>query len=102
MGFMNMLLSISGNYPLDSFSAVTFLFGVVLFVHGTVQTWHRWIVVGMAVALAAVILIRGEVGTWTQIGLFYGTLLVVLFYIFFAREPKLDEDATHKGTGTGN
>ena len=102
MGFMNMLLSISGDYPLDLFSTITFLFGVVLFVHGSVQTWHKWIVIGMAVTLAAVIMIRGEVGTWTQIGLFYGTLMVVLFYMFFAREPKFDEDATRKGTGTGD
>ena len=102
MGFMNILLSISGNYELDLFSAMIFLFGVVLFVHGSVQTWHKWIVIGMAVALGILFWIRGEVGTWSQIGLFYGTLIVVLFYMFFIREPKLDEDATHKGTGTGD
>lgn len=102
MGFINILLSISGNYELDLFSAMTFLCGVVLFVHGSVQTWHKWIVIGMAVALGILFLIRGEVGTWSQIGLFYGTLMVVLFYMFFIREPKVDEDATRKGAGTGD
>jgi hypothetical protein len=102
MGFINILLSISGNYPLDQFTVITFLFGVILFVHGSGQTWHKWIIIGLAAALVAVFLTRDEVGGLTQLALFWGTVFVILFYTFFAKEPKSNEDTSRKGTGTGD
>lgn len=102
MGFINILLSITGKYDMDHFTAITFLFGVVLFVHGSGQTWRKWIVISMAVALALVFLIRGEVGRLPQIGLFWGTLIVIFFYMFFAKEPTSSENPTGKGTGAGD
>lgn len=92
MGFINNLLAITGQYPLDQFTAVTFLFGVILFVHGSGRTWHKWIIIGMAASLGTVFLIRGEVGGLSQVGLFWGTIFVIFFYTFFVKEPKSDEN----------
>ncbi len=102
MGFIGNLLSITGRYETDYFTVVTFLFGVILFAHGSGRTWHKWIIIGMAVALAGVFWIRGEVGTLSQLSLFWGTLIVILFYMFFVKESKPDEDTTRKGAGTGH
>jgi nicotinamide riboside transporter PnuC len=102
MGFIGNLLSITGKYETDYFTVITFLFGVILFVHGSGQTWHKWIIIGMAAVLAVVFWIRGEVGTLSQLTLFWGTLIVLLFYMFFVKESKPREDSTHKGAGTGD
>ena len=102
MGFINVLLSISGNYPMELFPAITFLFGIIFFTHGSGQTWHKWIIIGMAATLGVVFLIRGEVGGKFTLAMFWGTILVILFYTFFAKDTDPHEDATHKGTGTGD
>ena len=101
MGFINILLSITGKYPMDPFTAITFLFGVILFVHATGQTWHKWIIMAMAALLAIVFGVRGEVGELFKFGLFWGTLGVILFYMFFVKESKPNENTAGKGTGTG-
>jgi hypothetical protein len=88
MGFIGNLLAITGQYPLDQFTAITFLMGVILFVHGGGRSWHKWIIIGLAAAFGAVFLIRGEVGGLSQVGMFWGTLFVIIFYTIFTREPK--------------
>ena len=102
MGFINNLLSITGNYELDPFTAVTFLTGVILFVMGTGNTWHRWIIAGLAAVLGVSFLIRGQVGGLSQVGLFWGTIFVIFFYGFFVKESKSDGDTPRKGAGTGD
>lgn len=97
MGFIGNFLSMAGRYETDYFTVVTFLFGVTLFVHGSGRTWHKWIIISMAAVLALVFWIRGEVGTLSQLTLFWGTLTVLLFYMFFVKESKPDEDTTRKG-----
>jgi hypothetical protein len=95
MGFIGNLLAITGKYPLDQFTALTFLMGVILFVHGGGRSWHKWIVIGLAAAFGAVFMIRGEVGGLAQVGMFWGTVLIILFYTIFNRETKeskSDED----------
>lgn len=102
MGFINTLLSISGGYPLDLFAALTFLFGIVLFINANTQSWRKWIFIGMALSLGAIFMIRGEVDRLSQLSLFWGTILVILFFIFVAKESKSNEDSTRKGAGTGD
>ena len=102
MGFIGILLSLTGNYPLDQFTAITFLTGVALFVHGSGQTWHKWVIIGMVFALGAVFLIRGEVGAIPRFAFFWGTVLVILYYTFFSKDSKPHEDTASKGTGTGD
>ena len=93
MGFINILLSITGQYELSLFTAITFLTGVILFVHGSVKTWHKWIIIGLAALLGIVFLVRGQVGGLSQLGMFWGTLFVILFYAFFVKETKSNEDS---------
>ena len=102
MGFINTLLSLSGGYPLDLVAALSFLFGVILFVNGSTQTWHKWIFIVMALSLGTVFMIQGEVSRLAQLALFWGTLFVILFFIFFVKESKPNEDTTRKRAGTGN
>lgn len=102
MGFINTLLSISGGYPLDLVAALTFLFGIVLFINASTQSWHKWIFIGMALSLGTIFMVRGEVDRLSQLALFWGTILVILFFIFVAKESKSNEDTTRKGAGTGD
>ncbi len=87
MGFMNILLSLTGGYELDLTSTYIFLLGIVLFVHASMHTWHKWVIIGMTAVLAVFYSVRG-VDVWTQRGLFYGTLLILVLFIFFTREPR--------------
>lgn len=103
MGFIGMLLSISGNYPLDPYTAITYLLGVIMFVHAGGQSWRRWIIIALAAVLAALFGIRGEVSGTIQLALFWGTVVVILAYTFLIKEQKNPhEDATGKGSGTGD
>ena len=94
MGFISTLLSISGGYPLDLFSALIFLFGTVMFINANTQNWRKWIFIGMALSLGATFMIRGEVDRLSQLSLFWGTILFILYIMFFAKESKPNEDTT--------
>jgi hypothetical protein len=91
---MNILLSLTGGYELDLFSAYTFLLGVVLFVHATVTAWHKWIIIGLTVALGLFYVIRGEVDAWSQRAFFYGMLLIIVLFMFLTRDRKSDGERT--------
>lgn len=102
MGFMNVLLSLTGGYDLDLFSAYTLLLGVILFIHSSVDTWHRWVVIGLTVALGLLFLIRGEVDIWSQRLMFYGMLIVVVVFIFWSGGAQKNGKKQDEGPGTGN
>lgn len=80
MGFLNVLMAF--NYPLDITPVAMFLTGVILFAHSSVSTWHKWVVIALAVAAGAVFVSNpAAVGPWYKLAIFYGTLLTVIFFM---------------------
>ncbi len=102
MGFINILLSITGQYPLDLFTTITFLVGVILFVHGAGDSWHKWVIIALTTALALLFLYKGEVNDLSKVGLFWTVLLVIFYYTFISKERSTHEDPPDEGTGTGD
>lgn len=83
MGFLNILLSF--NYDLDITPVVMFLFGVILFVHSSVETWHKWGVIGLVIAAGVLFKLDPRVGPYYKMILFYGTIVTVIAFILTHR-----------------
>ena len=86
MGFLNILLSF--NYDLDITPVMMFLFGIILFVHSSVETWHKWGVIGLAIVAAVVFKVYQVdplVSYWYKQVLFYGTIVMVIIFMLTHR-----------------
>jgi cell division protein FtsW (lipid II flippase) len=82
MGFLNILLSLQDD--LGMAPVLMFLFGIILFVHSSVETWHKWGVIALAVA-AGILFKAYEVDPvitylYKQI-LFNGTILAAVIFM---------------------
>ena len=86
MGFLNILLSLE--HDLDIMPVILFLSGVILFVHSSVETWHKWGVIALTVA-AGIVFKAYEVDPlvtyWYKMILFYGTILTAIFFVLTHR-----------------
>lgn len=86
MGFLNILLSLE--HELDMMPVSMFLFGVILFVHSSVESWHKWGLIGLAVAAGIVFKVYQMdpvVSYLYKQGLFYGTIVTVLVFVLTHR-----------------
>lgn len=86
MGFLNILLSLE--HDLDIMPVVLFLSGVILFVHSSVETWHKWGVIAMTIAAGIVFKVFQVdpiVTYWYKMILFYGTILTAIFFMLTHR-----------------
>ncbi len=84
MGFLNILLSF--NDPLPNITPVMmFLFGVILFVHSSVETWHKWGVIVLAIVAGIVFAVDPRVAPWYKLILFYGTIVTVIIFVLTHR-----------------
>ncbi len=84
MGFLNILLSFN-SYDLDLAPVMMFLFGISLFVHSSMESWHKWGIIGLAAAAGVVFAVDPRVGPWYKLILFYGTLLTVIVFMLSHR-----------------
>ncbi|HEY5595594.1 MAG TPA: hypothetical protein VIL61_10645 [Nitrospiria bacterium] len=83
MGFLNILLSF--NYDLDITPVMMFFFGVILFVHSSVETWHKWGVIGLVIAAGVLFAVDPRVAPWYKLILFYGTIVTVIVFMLTHR-----------------
>lgn len=86
MGFLNVLISF--NYELDMLPVMMFFFGIILFVHASVETWRKWGVIGLVIAAGILFAVEPRVGPYYKMILFYGTIITVIFFILSHRIPK--------------
>jgi len=82
MGFLNILLSLQDDLGIAP--VLMFFFGIILFVHSSVDTWHKWGLIGLVIAAVIVFKIY-EVDPvvtylYKQI-LFNGTILAVVVFM---------------------
>ena len=86
MGFLNVLLSIE--HDLDIMPVIIFLSGIVLFIHSSVETWHKWGVIILVIAAGVVFKVYEVdplVTYWYKMILFYGTILTVIVFMLTHR-----------------
>jgi len=86
MGFLNILLSLE--HDLDIMPVILFLSGVILFVHSSVETWHKWGVIAMTIAAGIVFKVYQVdplVTYWYKMILFYGTIGTAIFFMLSHR-----------------
>jgi hypothetical protein len=86
MGFLNILLSLQ--YDLDITPVAMFLFGVILFVHSSMETWHKWGVIALVIAAGVVFKtyqVDPVVTYWYKQILFYGTIVTVVIFMLTHR-----------------
>jgi hypothetical protein len=86
MGFLNILLSLQ--YDLDVTPVVMYVFGVVLFVHSSVETWYKWGVIGLVI-MAGMMFKFYQVDPvftyWYKQILFNGTIAVAVIFMLTHR-----------------
>lgn len=89
VGFLNVLLSISGGYEMAGVQPMILYFaGLAIWAHGTMtHPTGRYLVIGVAAAAALAFLHYGEVLFWHKQVIFWFTILLVGFFMFKSSKP---------------
>ncbi len=87
IGFLDIFLSISGGFEIDYIPFLIYFGGVAVWANAVVEnTTLRYGLIGGALLLAAVFFHYGEVLFWHKQVVFWGTVVVVMYFMF--NEPK--------------
>ena len=91
LGWLQLLLAVSSGSEATSFPFVIFFLGVVMFIFGTVTAWYKYILMAAAtfagLALHYHISSIGSAARWEKGMVVYGTIIVVAYFILFAKKP---------------
>lgn len=83
IGFLNVLLSISGGYVINFVPLVIYCAGLAIWAHATITNQTvRYAVMGVAIALGLAFYHFGEVFFWHKQVVFWGTVALVVFFMF--------------------
>ncbi|HEY5649279.1 MAG TPA: hypothetical protein VIU33_07245 [Nitrospiria bacterium] len=82
MGFFTVLISWT-NSELDLMPVLMVCFGAGLFVHSSVDTWHKWVVLAVLACALLVFMANPSplVKYWYKTVIFYGTIVMVVFFM---------------------
>ena len=87
IGFLDIFLSISGGFEIDVIPFLIYFGGVAVWANAVVENITlRYSLIGGALLLAAVFFHYGEVLFWHKQVVFWGTVVVVMYFMF--NEPK--------------
>lgn len=87
IGFLNIFLSISGGFEINEVPFLIYFGGLTIWANAAIETPSiRYGVMGLAVTLALVLFQYGEVLFWHKQMLFWGTIIIVMYFMFV--EPK--------------
>ena len=89
VGFLDVFLSISGGFELAGVTPLLLYFaGVALWAQSTIENLTaRYLVMGTAIVLALAIFHFGEVLFWHKQAVFWGTIVIVVFFMFKTAPP---------------
>lgn len=91
LGWLQLLLAVSSGSEATSFPFVIFFLGVVMFIFGTVTAWYKFPLMAVAtftgLALHYHISSIGSATRWEKALVVYGTIVVVVYFILFAKKP---------------
>ena len=87
LGFLDVVLSISGGFEIDVIPLLIYFGGVAVWANAVVENMTlRYSVIGASLLLAAVFVHYGEVLFWHKQVVFWVTVVVVMYFMF--NEPK--------------
>ena len=88
IGFLNVLLSISGGFEISVFPMVLYFAGMAIWGHAVIRNpTVRYALMTAAIAAALAFFHYGEVLFWHKQMVFWGTVLLVAFFMFRTAEP---------------
>ena len=89
VGFLDVFLSISGGFELAGVTPLLLYFaGVALWAQATIANITvRYLVMGTAIVLALAIFHFGEVLFWHKQAVFWGTIAIVIVFMFKTAPP---------------
>jgi hypothetical protein len=87
IGFLDIFLSISGGFEIDFIPFLIYFGGIAVWSNAVIENATlRYSIIGAALILAAVFFHYGEVLFWHKQVVFWGTVVVVMYFMF--NEPK--------------
>jgi hypothetical protein len=87
IGFLDIFLSISGGFEIDFIPFLIYFGGIAVWSNAVVENATlRYSIIGAALILAAIFFHYGEVLFWHKQVVFWGTVIVVMYFMF--NEPK--------------
>ncbi|MER3423396.1 MAG: hypothetical protein C4293_09390 [Nitrospiraceae bacterium] len=88
IGFLNVFLSISGGFEISVFPLLLYFAGIAIWAHAVIKHLTiRYIVVTAAIILALAFFHYGEVLFWHKQMIFWGTVALVVFFMFKTASP---------------
>lgn len=89
VGFLNVLLSISGGFEIAGVVPMLLYFaGLAIWAHATIANLTvRYVLMIVSITFALAFLSYGEVLFWHKQLLFWGTILIVMFFMFRTAKP---------------
>lgn len=89
IGFLDVLLSISGGFEISVFPLILYFAGMAIWGHATIKhPTVRYAVITAAIALALAFFHYGEVLFWHKQAVFWATVALVVFFMF--KTPKIE------------
>ncbi len=83
IGFLNVLLSISGGYEINIVPLIIYCAGLGIWAHAVIlNPTFRYSVIGAAIVLGLAFFHYGEVLFWHKQLIFWGTVVLVVFFMF--------------------
>jgi hypothetical protein len=87
IGFLDIFLSISGGFEIDYIPFLIYFGGIAVWANAVIENLtFRYSIIGSALLLAAIFFHYGEVLFWHKQVVFWGTVVVVMYFMF--NEPK--------------
>ncbi len=88
VGFLNVLLSISGGFEINVVPLLLYFAGLAVWAHATiVHPTVRYTVMTAAIAFALAFFHYGEVLFWHKQVVFWATVVIVVFFMFKSAPP---------------
>jgi hypothetical protein len=88
IGFLNVLLSISGGFEINVFPMILYFAGLAIWAHAAIRNLTvRYSIVITAIVLALAFFHYGEVLFWHKQAVFWTTIALVGFFMFKGSKP---------------
>ncbi len=89
IGFLNVLLSLSGGFEINVFPIILYFAGMTVWAHATILNQAvRYGVMIFGITMALAFFHYGEVHFWHKQALFWSTVAMVMFFMFKTATPK--------------
>ena len=91
LAWLQLLLAVSSGSEADHLPFIFYFVGLVIFVNGTVTSWYKYPIM-LAATITGLTLIYhiksiGSATRWEKAVVVYGTIVVVAYFILFAKKP---------------